>query len=122
MTVRTDGFKARLRRLFATNQELADEALARQSAADGAEQLNKCKMRCRVVVRGEISSITLDKQGGWLEAEVTDGTGSVTVVWMGRREIPGVGAGRCIRVSGRLTSRGDHMVMYNPEYELLGQG
>ncbi len=52
-------------------------------------------------------------------AEVFDGTGVVDVCWLGRRSIPGVDTGRCIRVTGRIGTRDGHMIMFNPRYELL---
>lgn len=113
------GLLTRIRRIFATDQQLADEELARKAAQDGAEQLCECQLRSKVTVRGEVASVTIDKHGGWFEAEVNDGTGSATVVWMGRRTIPGVAVGHTIRVTGRIAARGDEKVIYNPEYELL---
>lgn len=53
-----------------------------------------------------------------LEAELFDGTDSVTLVWIGRRRIPGVEAGRTVRVQGRLAERDGAKVLYNPRYEL----
>ena len=91
------------------------------SDQDGAEPLNRCADRSRVVICGRISSIGLGRcsGAGWLEAEVDDGTGTVTLIWMGRRSIPGVEEGRRIKVTGRLTRRGEELVVYNPDYQLL---
>ncbi len=47
-----------------------------------------------------------------------DGSGSVTVIWLGRRRIPGIDAGRTIVVRGRLTCNTDNPTIYNPRYEL----
>lgn len=118
---RRRGVFGALKRLFSSAEQLDDERLAQQVTEAGAEPLCDCAARARVVVRGTIASITINKQGGsgWLEAEVNDGTGTATLVWMGRRTIPGIVAGRAIKVAGRLSRRGDDMVIYNPEYELL---
>jgi hypothetical protein len=53
-----------------------------------------------------------------LQAELWDGTGAVTVVWLGRRSIPGINPGRAIKVRGRITSLGGQRAIYNPIYEL----
>lgn len=116
------GRVARLwRRLFSSAQDLEDEQLAEEALKSGAAPLRTCSERARVVVRGTISSVTVNKQGGagWLEAEVSDGTGAVTVIWMGRRTIPGIAVGHIVKIVGRLAKRGDGLVIYNPEYELL---
>ncbi len=53
-----------------------------------------------------------------LEAELFDGTEGVTLIWVGRRRIPGIEAGRRIKVRGRMAVRNGRKVMYNPYYEL----
>ena len=66
-------------------------------------------------------SVTLQPRAGVpaLEAELFDGTGTVTVIWLGRREIAGIQAGRRIRVEGLVAVNEGRAVMYNPKYELL---
>jgi hypothetical protein len=58
--------------------------------------------------------------GAEVEAELYDGTDSVTLVWIGRRKIPGIEPGRNILVHGRVGDRGGARVIYNPYYELRG--
>jgi hypothetical protein len=53
-----------------------------------------------------------------VEAEFFDGTDAVTLVWIGRRRIPGVESGRRILVRGRIGERDGAKVMFNPYYEL----
>jgi hypothetical protein len=53
-----------------------------------------------------------------MEAELWDGTGQVTLIWLGRRDIPGIEAGRRIVVRGRLASLKGERAIYNPSYEL----
>ena len=67
-----------------------------------------------------VRSVTIRPQGKTpaLEIELYDGSGSVTVVWLGRRRIPGIDAGRTIVVRGRLTCNTDNPTIYNPRYEL----
>ena len=57
-----------------------------------------------------------------MEAELWDGTGNVTLVWLGRREIPGIQPGRRIVVHGRLTSQHGQPTIFNPAYELRPAG
>jgi hypothetical protein len=78
------------------------------------------KHRERVDVAGTLRAVTLRPQGGTptMEAELWDGTGRVLLVWLGRRDIPGIQPGRKIIVHGRLTSVKGERAIYNPAYEL----
>ena len=55
----------------------------------------------------------------WLEAQLSDGTGKVTLIWMGRHEIAGVEAGRELLVNGRISDVDGERRIYNPAYTLL---
>ncbi|MGL5825667.1 MAG: OB-fold nucleic acid binding domain-containing protein, partial [Nocardioides sp.] len=76
--------------------------------------------RAKVKVRGTIRTVTLRPRGGVpaLEAEVDDGSEVLTLVWLGRRRIGGIGPGRAIEVQGRIGVQGATRVMFNPRYEL----
>ena len=52
------------------------------------------------------------------EVELYDGSGATTVIWLGRRSIPGIFAGRRMRVNGRMTFVDGHKTIYNPRYIL----
>ena len=43
---------------------------------------------------------------------------SVTLVWLGRRKIEGIAAGRQLKAFGRIGMRGTTRIIYNPRYEL----
>ena len=51
--------------------------------------------------------------------ELYDGSGTVTLVWLGRREIAGISPGRQLRATGRITTNGGRRVIFNPRYELV---
>ena len=53
-----------------------------------------------------------------LEADLYDGSDVVTLVWLGRRAIPGIEPGRQLTAKGRIALRENHKVIYNPYYEL----
>jgi hypothetical protein len=53
-----------------------------------------------------------------MEADLWDGSGSLTLVWLGRRDILGVRPGRRIIVRGRIARINDERTMYNPSYQL----
>ncbi len=73
-----------------------------------------------VDVAGMLRAVTLRPHGTSLtmEADLWDGTGSVTLIWLGRREIAGIQPGRRIVVRGRLTNIRGERAIYNPSYEL----
>jgi amino acid transporter len=73
-----------------------------------------------VEVAGTLRTVTLRPRGQSLtmEAELWDGTGRVTLVWLGRRAIPGVQPGRRIVVHGRLARVHGERTIFNPGYEL----
>lgn len=110
-----------VRRLTTSAAQQADDDLAREARRCGCQALDECGARARVTVQGRLTMVTLSPRGqrSWLEANLHDGTGDVTLVWMGRRSVRGIEAGRMMRVTGRLGRRGRARVMYNPEYELL---
>jgi RecG-like helicase len=52
-----------------------------------------------------------------LEAILSDGTGEVTVVWMGRRTIRGLSLGTRLVVDGLLAEQRSEKRMVNPSFE-----
>ena len=69
---------------------------------------------------GVLRAVTLRPHGTSqvMEADLWDGTGSVSLIWLGRREIAGIQPGRRIVVHGRLTCVRGERAIYNPSYEL----
>jgi RecG-like helicase len=53
-----------------------------------------------------------------VEIELADSTGCISVVWLGRRKIPGIVAGRTMKVCGRVTLNKSKPTIFNPRYEL----
>ena len=116
--------KSRLRRTISrwanpAHQEARD--LRRTFTSAGAHSIADAPERTPVQLRGTLRTVTLRPRGGVpaLEAELYDGTGVLTVVWLGRRRIAGIDPGRAIEVSGRIGSHEGTRVLYNPRYELL---
>jgi hypothetical protein len=99
-----------------------DEAVALQSdvVKAGCLPISAAPDREMVTVQGTLRTVTLRPRGGVpaLEAELYDGTGTITVLWLGRRRIAGIFPGRSIRVTGRIGVHGGVRVIYNPRYDL----
>jgi hypothetical protein len=92
-----------------------------RSGKTGTISIDDAPDRERVKLRGALRTVTLRPRGGVpaLEAELSDGTGVIMVVWLGRRRIAGIEPGRAIEVEGRIGAHEGVRVMYNPRYELL---
>lgn len=114
------GFWSRLTRSQAEVEaaELQGEVLG--SAHQHLTAIDCCTPGETVTVRGMVRSVTLRPRSTApaLEVELYDGSGTVTVVWLGRRAIPGIDAGRTMVVCGRLTCNTEKPTIYNPRYEL----
>jgi hypothetical protein len=110
-----------LRRLATSNAELESEELQRNVRQEGAIPIGACEDRQQVNLTGTVSSITLSPRAGHpaLDVELRDGSGVVTLVWLGRRQIPGIDAGRTLKVWGRISCHEGRRLVYNPRYELL---
>jgi hypothetical protein len=90
------------------------------AARAGCLSISEAPDREMVTVQGTLRTVTLRPRGGVpaLEAELDDGSGTITVLWLGRRRIAGIFPGRSIRVTGRIGVHGGVRVMYNPRYDL----
>jgi hypothetical protein len=68
-----------------------------------------------------VSTVTITPRAGHpaLEVELRDGSGAVTLVWLGRRQIPGIDPGRTLKVWGRISCHEGKRLIYNPRYELM---
>ena len=110
-----------LRRWGASNEELAAEERQRLVAESGATRISAARDRERVTLRGFVTALTMEPRGGtpWLEATFSDGSEAITLIWMGRREIPGVTAGREMSIEGRVMVVDGERRMYNPRYNLI---
>ncbi len=101
-----------------SDQNAAD--LRKTHAHHSCVPIDEAPIRQMVKVRGTIRTVTLRPRGGVpaLEAELDDGSQVLTLIWLGRRRISGIGPGRAIEVEGRIGLQGRIRVMFNPRYEL----
>ena len=116
--------KSRLRRSISKWANSADQHprdLRRVQAESGLTTIADAPDRDMVQLQGDLRTVTLRPRGGVpaLEAELYDGSGALTLVWLGRRRITGIGPGRSVRVGGRIGVQDGHRIMFNPRYELL---
>lgn len=109
-----------LQRLTSSQEELEARELQRDVHNTGCLRIEDCGDRQRVSVGGTLRNVTLRPRSGTpaLEAELYDGSGTVTVVWLGRRRIAGIEPGVSLTVEGRLSMQDGNRVIYNPRYQL----
>ena len=118
---RPGGWLARtLQRLTADDSTIDAQELRAESDRAGCEPVSSCRKGAVVTVTGRLKSVvyTPRETVPTLEAELFDGSGSVTLVWLGRRRIPGIEPGRTLTARGRFASFDGRKVIYNPWYEL----
>jgi hypothetical protein len=96
------------------------------AAADsrGVTRIGDVRWRQRVTVEGKVTTVRVDPvAGSWLlECIVSDGSGALSIVFNGRRDIPGLTLGASIRVEGTVASHRGRMAIFNPVYSLLLAG
>ena len=118
------GEKSRLRQAlskWADSNDQNQRDLRLSHTSEGVVSIADAPEREHVIVSGVLRTVTLRPRGGVpaLEAELDDGSGVITVVWLGRRRITGVDPGRSMTVAGCIGRQGDVAIMFNPRYELL---
>jgi hypothetical protein len=121
MPAKDGGYFSRLVRKLTTDvDELDADDLSEESEKSGARRACDCRSGEEVTVLGRLRSVELcpSSEVATLEAELFDGTDGVTLVWLGRRRIPGIEPGRTVKARGRMADRDGRKVLYNPYYEL----
>ncbi|MBR7832047.1 amino acid permease [Actinospica durhamensis] len=83
--------------------------------------VREVRWRNRATLEGRIRSVYVGPVSGSpaLEAELYDETGGITLVFLGRRSIPGIEPGAKIRVEGMVGETEGYLAMTNPSYRLL---
>jgi hypothetical protein len=109
-----------VRRLTASEQQLDAERLQHAATRSGHALAAGCCRGDLVALSGRLRTVVYTPRTNLptLEAELFDGSGTVTLVWLGRRRIAGIEPGRQLSVKGRVAMRDDRPVIYNPYYEL----
>lgn len=122
--MKTDPTTGRLRRalkkLATTPAEREADELEQAREVQGCQQIDAVSDRELVRVYGHLKNVTLAPRADTpsLEAALYDGSGVVTLVWLGRRTIPGIKPGADLVAWGRVSCHDGRRVIYNPRYEL----
>lgn len=110
-----------LDRLTRTQGELEAEELARECARPGSRPVAGLRPREVAEVTGVVHSLAVQPADAApkLVVDLYDGTAILEIVWLGRREIPGIRTGVYLTVRGRLAESDGRLLMYNPHVRLL---
>lgn len=113
-----------LHRLTASAEELDAADERRTSAAAGATPVAELVPRQRATVAGVVAALTYRPRDETpaLVVQLFDGSGMVDLVFLGRRDVPGIEPGRRMTATGMVAEGRARRAVYNPAYDLLPRG
>jgi RecG-like helicase len=118
------GILAPIRRLFSRVAESDEQRYAQEieewaASVPRTVRIRDASPRSHLKLAGVVRRITVRPLEGneSLEALLYDGTGEVTLVWMGRRSIPGLRLGTRLVVDGVIGEQRGEVRMVNPTFE-----
>ena len=117
------GLKDVVRRMTSSVEQIDDARLQNRFAVLGLTPLADAQARAVVRVGGEVKRLHIVPRAGnpSLEILIDDGTGSISVVFTGRRSLGGVHPGRNVVVEGVAHLECGRLVLLNPAYTLIGE-
>ncbi len=118
--------------LFSRASKEADARLAAETAAafdelgrialEGVIPIGDIAWRSKVKIAGRVKAMRVQpwsEKIASLELTLVDGTGGVTVVFLGRRHIGGINLGARLVVEGTVSETRAQLALLNPAYQLL---
>ncbi len=113
-----------LRRRHRRKGDGPDAASARAevpAAVEGATPIGSVTFRQRARISGRVRSLRVKPLAGvpTLEATVYDESGGIAVVFLGRRDVPGIHCGTTLVADGMVAEHQGRLAILNPDYKLL---
>ncbi len=107
-----------------TAQERDAEALREESQNSGADAIEDVVSGQLTTLTGTVQSLIYRPETNtpMFEAELFDGSGTISLLWLGRRKISGITPGINLAVTGRLVRRERRLTMFNPSYRVIPKG
>lgn len=92
-----------------------------EAVADECAPIAEARWRQPVRVVGRVRSVRVQPRANvpTLECTLVDDSGGITVVFLGRRSVPGIRLGTRMIVEGRAGSHHGKLALLNPDYTLL---
>ena len=93
----------------------------RFAAIPGTTPLGEVTYRRRAKVVGRVRSVNVGPLAGapTFECVLVDGSGALTVAFLGRRSVAGIQPGKYLMLEGTVGSYQGRLAMLNPEYEFV---
>lgn len=116
------GILSRLRdHLTRSTDDIEAYELTTHAGRAGADPIAELRDREMANTLGVVRNLTVPPRGQVpaLTAELFDGTGTLTLVWLGRREIAGIACGVTLRARGRVTMSKGRLTIFNARYEIV---
>jgi RecG-like helicase len=87
----------------------------------GTTPIADVRWRERARVAGRVRSVRVQPWAGvpTLECTLVDDTGGLWIVFLGRREVAGIGPGTRLVAEGRVGEHNRRLAILNPDYELM---
>jgi hypothetical protein len=87
----------------------------------GPDEIGWLVPRQRASVTGRISAVRTTRRGSGpaYECDLEDGTGSVLLVFIGRRAVPGMIPGAALAAEGTVGVHRSRLMILNPHYSFL---
>lgn len=107
-------------RLLASSEELEAQDLLTQTRQAGASPMADVSPGSVTRVHGVVSTITFRPRQvlPLLEVDLYDGSGGISLVWLGRRRLSGIEPGRALTAVGRVVTYRGRAAIFNPRYSL----
>jgi len=107
------------RRLFSSGEDIVDADEDQAQGCVDDQVIGSVKPRERVQISGDVTAVRSGTGSALgFQADLSDGTGHLVCIWMGRTTVPAVTRGTRMRVWGRTTTSGSNLVIYNPVYAI----
>lgn len=118
------GLRDRWSSLRSSREDIDALDEATSARRHGTMPVGQLCARRRAEVSGVLRAVTFgpatDKP--MLVGRLFDGTGSVDLVWIGRRSIAGIRPGVHLRAEGMVMAGRIRPTIYNPNYEIIAPG
>jgi amino acid transporter len=91
------------------------------SPAPGVTPIAEVRWRQRVTIEGRVQTLRVKPSGNGSSVELIldDGTGAMSVVFVGRKQVGGVEVGSRLRAQGTAAEHHGRLAILNPSYSLL---
>ena len=115
------GLRERFSYWTRTRAELEAQELLDELSSAEISRIADCRAGDKPQVSGTVRSLTIRPRTALpaLEIDLYDGSGSLRVLWLGRRRIQGISPGRKMIIHGRIATSEQQLTVFNPRYLLL---